>query len=388
MFFAKTTISAALLAAVNGHMVMTSPAPFDPENLNNSPLDASGSDFPCKFNGVYSATGGTVNTYELGSSQQLAFKGSAVHGGGSCQVVVTYDNPPTKDSVWKVIHSIEGGCPAKGVAGNLPEDPNGTGAGKYTFQVPSDIPAGKGSIGWTWFNRIGNREMYMNCGSLELTGTGGDKANFDALPDMVVLNIGSHPKTPEGVDYKFTEPGPSPENNIGQYGVATCGNDGCKDGDQAGSDSGAGSGSNAPASSSAAATPTSTPAAGNGGGVFLTTNPDTPTSTPVATSSAAATTTTAAASASATPTATPTATPGSGAGAGAGSGSGSSSGSAGSACSTEGMWNCIDGTSYQQCASGEWSAVMPMAAGTKCTPGQSMDLGMIAAGRRVRAFRA
>ncbi|KAI0503347.1 hypothetical protein F5B22DRAFT_552193 [Xylaria bambusicola] len=373
MFFAKTTISAAILAAVNGHMIMTSPSPFDPEKLNNSPLDASGSDFPCKFNDVYTATGGTVNTYELGSSQQLAFKGSAVHGGGSCQVVMTYDNPPTKDSVWKVIHSIEGGCPAKGVAGNLPENPNGDGAGKYTFQVPSDIPAGKGSIGWTWFNRIGNREMYMNCGPLELTGSGGDKANFDALPDMVVLNIGSHPKTPEGVDYKFMKAGASPENNIGQYGVATCDNDGCKEGDQAGSDSG----SDTPASSSPAASPTSTPAGGNGGGVFLTTGPDTPTSTPVATTTAAAaTTTTAAASASATPTANP------------GSGSGSSSGSAGSACSTEGMWNCIDGSKYQQCASGQWSAVMPMAAGTKCTPGQSMDLGMIAAGRRVRAFRA
>ncbi|KAI3334891.1 hypothetical protein F4824DRAFT_171364 [Ustulina deusta] len=370
MFFAKTTISAALVAVVNGHMIMKTPTPFDPEHLNNSPLDASGSDFPCKFSsGVYAATGGTVNQYQLGSSQTLSFIGSAVHGGGSCQVVMTYDNPPTKDSQWKVIHSIEGGCPAKGQAGNLPEDPNGTGAGTYPFKIPSDIPTGKGTIGWTWFNRIGNREMYMNCGSLELTGTSGDKANFDKLPDMVVLNIGSYPKTPEGVDYKFTEPGPSVENNIGQFGVATCSKDGCQAGDQGGSDSGSGSGSGSAATTTTAATPTTTAAAGNGGGVFLTTG------TP---SSSAAPTSTAAASASATPTATPA----------SGSGSSSGSGSAGAACSSEGMWNCIGGTSYQQCASGQWSAVMPMAAGTKCTPGQSMDLGMIAAGRRVRAFRA
>ncbi|KAI0870075.1 hypothetical protein GGS24DRAFT_476531 [Hypoxylon argillaceum] len=391
MYYTKATISAALVAAVNAHMIMKTPAPFDPTALNNSPLDASGSDFPCKFSGTYTATGGTTNTFALGSDQELSFIGSAVHGGGSCQVVLTYDNPPTKDSKWKVIHSIEGGCPAKGQAGNLPENPDGTGAGTYKYTIPSDIPSGKGVIGWTWFNRIGNREMYMNCGPLELTGTGGDQANFDKLPDMVVLNIGSHPQTIEGVDYKFEDAGSSVENNIGQFGVATCGNDGCKAGDTAGSGSGSGSSSSAAAGSSAttsAAAASSSAAAGNGGGVFLTTG--TPASSAVPTSTAAgfSTVTSAAASsvvATATPSATPTAAPTSG------SGSGSTSGSAGAlsgACTSEGMWNCISGTSYQQCASGLWSAVQQMASGTKCTPGQNMDLGMVAAGRKVRAFRA
>lgn len=385
MFFAKTTISAAaLVAAVNGHMIMKTPAPFDPANLNNSPLDASGADFPCKFaSGVYAATGGTVNEYELGSSQPLSFIGSAVHGGGSCQVVMTYDNPPTADSTWKVIHSIEGGCPAKGQQGNLPENSNGEDSGKYTFKVPSDIPTGKGTIGWTWFNRIGNREMYMNCGSLELTGTSGDQSNFDKLPDMVVLNIGSHPTTPEGVDYKFTEPGPSVEDNTGEFGVATCSKDGCQSGDSAGSGSGSGAGASSSAGGSAttttAATPTSTQA-GNGGGVFLTTGTPSSSAAPTSTPAASTTPTT-------TSSAAPTATPTSGAGSGSGSGSGSA-GAVSGACTTEGMWNCISGTSFQQCASGQWSTVMAMAAGTKCTPGQSMDLGMIAAGRKVRAFRA
>lgn len=387
MYFTKISVSAALVAAVKAHMVMKTPSPFDPAGLNNSPLDASGSDFPCKFNGAYTATGGTTNTYELGSQGELSFIGSAVHGGGSCQVVMTYDNPPTKDSQWKVIHSIEGGCPAKGQTGNLPEDPNGTGAGVYNFKIPSDIPAGKGVIGWTWFNRIGNREMYMNCGPLELTGSGGDKANFDKLPDMVVLNIGSHPLTTEGVDYKFENPGPSVEDNTGEFGVATCGNDGCKAGDSAGSGSGSdsGSGSSGSPTSSAAATPTSsTPASGNGGGgVFLTTGvPSTPTST------AAASTPVVSTPAVSTPAATATPVPTPSGGSGSGSGSGSTAGAQTGACTTEGMWNCISGTSYQQCASGIWSAVQPMAAGTKCTPGQSTDLGMIAAGRRVRAFRS
>jgi hypothetical protein len=39
----------------------------------------------------------------------------------------------------------------------------------------------------------------------------------------------------------------------------------------------------------------------------------------------------------------------------------------GSACSTEGQWNCMT-NSFQRCASGQWSAVMNCAAGTMCTP--------------------
>ncbi|KAI1129441.1 hypothetical protein F5Y10DRAFT_151507 [Nemania abortiva] len=388
MYFTKATISSALVAAVKAHMIMKTPSPFDPSALNNSPLDASGSDFPCKFSGAYTATGGTTNTFALGSDQELSFIGSAVHGGGSCQVVLTYDNPPTKDSKWKVIHSIEGGCPAKGQAGNLPENPDGTGAGTYKYTIPSNIPSGKGTIGWTWFNRIGNREMYMNCGPLELTGTGGSQSNFDSLPDMVVLNIGSHPQTPEGVDYKFKDAGSSVENNIGQFGVATCGNDGCTNGDTTGS-GGSGSGSSSAAGSattSAAAAPSSSSAAGGGGGVFLTTG---------TAGSGAAPTSTAAFSTSVVPTVTPiatptpTASPSSGAGSDSGTspGTGSGSGLSG-ACTTEGMWNCVGGSSYQQCASGIWSAVQPMAAGTKCTPGQSASLDMSFAGRKVRAFRA
>lgn len=375
MYF-KTTLSAALVAAVNGHMVMNTPSPFDPAGLNNSPLDASGSDFPCKFNGVYTATGGTTNTYELGSSQPLSFTGSAVHGGGSCQVVMTYDNPATKDSQWKVIHSIEGGCPARNTAGNLAANPDAKDPNGYQFQVPDNIPTGKGTIGWTWFNRIGNREMYMNCGPLELTGKSGDQANFDKLPDMVVLNIGDHPQTLEGVDYKFENPGPSVENNIGPFGVATCGINGCQKGDTTGSDSGSNSGSNSGSSSGSApaptttAVPTTTTAPANGGGVFLTTG--TPSSSAVPTSTKPV-------SSSAVPT--PSSAPSNGAG------SGSSAGARSGACATEGMWNCIDGKSFQQCGSGQWTPVEAMPAGTVCSPGQSMDLGMIAAGRKVRAYR-
>ncbi|KAK8133595.1 hypothetical protein PG984_005607 [Apiospora sp. TS-2023a] len=44
-------------------------------------------------------------------------------------------------------------------------------------------------------------------------------------------------------------------------------------------------------------------------------------------------------------------------------------------CQPEGEWNCLPGgTSWQRCASGIWSVVVPMAPGTSCTPGQSSNL--------------
>lgn len=51
---------------------------------------------------------------------------------------------------------------------------------------------------------------------------------------------------------------------------------------------------------------------------------------------------------------------------------------AGSSCSTEGLWNCIDGTSFQQCASGVWSVVQSLADGMQCTEGQSTVFGLSA----------
>ncbi|KAI1433517.1 hypothetical protein GGR50DRAFT_499572 [Xylaria sp. CBS 124048] len=377
MYFTKTTLSAALVAAVNGHMIMKQPAPFDPSGLNNSPLDASGSDFPCKFNGAYTATGGTTNVFGLGSSQPLSFTGSAVHGGGSCQVSITYDNPPTKNSKWKVIHSIEGGCPARNTAGNLTPNPDSSDPFTYQFKIPTDIPEGNGTIAWTWFNRIGNREMYMNCGPLTLTGSGGDQSNFDKLPDMVVLNIGGHPQTIEGVDYKFTDPGSSVEDNTGAYGVATCGNNGCTKGDTAGSGSSSGSGSGSGAGSAPASTAGSgniLQPSGNSGAAAPTS------AAPAPTSAAPAPTSVAPAPSSAAPAPISSAAP-------VGSGSGSSSGTMSGPCTSEGMWNCIGGKSFQQCGSGMWTAMTAMPAGTVCSPGQSMELGMVAAGRRVRSFR-
>jgi hypothetical protein len=199
----KNTLFAALAMAstASAHMVMENPVPFGPGKPNNSPLDSTGSNFPCKIGPGGSYVVKTMNEWTVGSDVTLSFEyGTATHAGGSCQVSVTKDKEPTPQSVWKVIHSIEGGCPTAD-SGN-----NGK-INSFPFTVPSELPEGQLTMAWTWFNSKGDREMYMNCAPIKVAGGSGD--GFDSLPDMAVANIAGQGScnTTENFDYAFANPG-------------------------------------------------------------------------------------------------------------------------------------------------------------------------------------
>ena len=242
MRFSASTFSAlaALPLLTTAHVKIESPVPYGAGNgapaLDTNPLLASGADFPCKQRPeVYKLV--KENILPLNVPQTLSFQGQATHGGGSCQISLSRDREPTKNSVWKVIHSIEGGCPSKN-PGNVGNDPFGFGADKFQYSVPGEVPEGKYTLAFTWFNKIGNREMYMNCAPV--TVTGGSKAAFvavngtsaavdgndgssasgiqqradafDALPNMFVANIGNGCSTAHsGTDLQI------PEANLGKY---------------------------------------------------------------------------------------------------------------------------------------------------------------------------
>jgi hypothetical protein len=187
-------------------MMLESPVPYGKLTLNNSPLDDTGSDFPCKQRaGVYDLT--QMNYWTAGEPQTIRFLGSAVHGGGSCQFSVSEDLQPTKSSQWRVVQSVVGGCPAD-VEGNLPGGPTDQGAATFEVVLPKEIPNGKYTFAWTWFNRQGNREMYMNCAPISVSGGGNDPAFLASLPDMFVANLPSSAcATVENFDYVFPNPG-------------------------------------------------------------------------------------------------------------------------------------------------------------------------------------
>jgi hypothetical protein len=209
MMFSTTTVLAAMLAMAplaHTHMVMSNPVPFG--SPNNSPLAPDGSDFPCK-SVSYTAT--EMNDWPVGSLQSLVLTGSAVHDGGSCQISVTTDKAPNKASKWKVIHSFEGGCPvppATPAGGNFATDPN-KGNPPFNFTIPPELPDGDLAMSWSWFNKVGNREMYQNCAPIKVSGGASDKTEFDELPDMAVANVAGQGNcaTKAGVDYTFEKPG-------------------------------------------------------------------------------------------------------------------------------------------------------------------------------------
>lgn len=185
--------AAALLATTNAHVLMKSPVPYSVDKIDNSPI--SKAQFPCKSQNGFTVS--TMNAMKVGEKQTLELSGSAVHGGGSCQLSVTLDTEPTANSVFKVIKSMEGGCP--GVD---------TQALAYDFTLPSSIPNGKATFAWTWFSKLsGQSELYMNCAPIEVTGGASDKSGFDALPDMLVANIDDTCKSVPNFSVQFPNPG-------------------------------------------------------------------------------------------------------------------------------------------------------------------------------------
>ncbi|OCK83471.1 lytic polysaccharide monooxygenase [Lepidopterella palustris CBS 459.81] len=377
----RTTLQAlaALLLAssANAHMIMANPIPFSASLITNAPITAA--QYPCQANVGFTVT--TMNNMKVGDTQTLSFKGSAVHGGGSCQLSITTDKTPTANSKFKVIMSMEGGCP--GIDG--PKD--------FSFKIPDSIPNGQVTLAWTWFSRLsGAPELYMNCAPVTVTGGASDTSKFDALPDMFVANIASVDcKTPANFNTLFPDPGQnvltdeSAAKNEAPTGSA-CGKAVSGGGDSA---------------SSAAATPTSVAAtsavavssaavatsaaaessAGNPGGVFAPSASSADASYPTSTLTTLITLT-------ASPSA-PSAAVGTSAAAAPTTGGG---GGATTTCTTNGAVLCNGPTQFGLCDNGKvvWQAV---AAGTTCSNGQitrrSVDVpfkGRIARPRAVRRF--
>ncbi|TWU74902.1 hypothetical protein ED733_003973 [Metarhizium rileyi] len=206
-----TAVTATVLsfaALGSAHMEMTEPPPFrgktnkfstDVDHSMTSPLNPQGDNFPCKGYHKLMGTpqGKSVATWAPGQTYKMTIAGGANHGGGSCQAALSFDGAKT----WKVIHSYVGNCP-------------GAGESSFSFGVPTDTPAGDAIFAWTWFNRVGNREMYMNCASVtigdapKMRKARGVSDSISKRPGLFVANIGNGCSTADGKDLLFPEPGP------------------------------------------------------------------------------------------------------------------------------------------------------------------------------------
>lgn len=400
--FTAAAAAAAFIGTANAHMIMATPKPFGGPELDNSPLTSA--NYPCKLQGnpaTFYNREGLTTTMAIGETQTLSFKGSAVHGGGSCQLAVTKDLQPSVSTSWQVILSIEGGCPSK----------DGQGPSTYDFTIPDSIAPGDYIFTFTWQSKLaGLPEFYMNCAPITVTGGAGKRsegnetmaiASREELPELFVANLAeiNSCKTTPGTDPQYPNPGPNvirpgSNNNFAKVEGSDCvpkgassggsssgsgpGSDGS--GANGGSDSaGSGSGS-APATSAAAAAPSAPAAAPSSSAPAAAP----PASSGFMTSVKPASSSAAAPEASSAPAAAPSSAAASAAPSSppfpitnsttTGSGSGPAAGGLTGTCTDEGMFNCVGGSSYQQCASGAWTKMTELPAGTKCAEGQTMNL--------------
>lgn len=165
-----------------------------------SPLASDGSNFPCK--GYQNDRPiAPVITYTPGEQYNMTLAGNTRHDGGSCQMSLSYDNGAT----FRVIKSMLGGCPL---------------VSTYNFTIPSYAPAGNALLGWSWQNKVGNRELYMNCAQVTIESSNAsrtrrqdDTASFDALPYIWRANLPglNECTTKEGEEPVYPNPGPDVE---------------------------------------------------------------------------------------------------------------------------------------------------------------------------------
>lgn len=255
----------------------------------------------------------------------------------------------------------------------------------FPYKIPEGIAPGEYALAWTWFNKVGNREMYMNCAPIKVTSGSGkrsvpepDSISIDQLkenhlnetmaaesnllpraasfPDMFKANLAIFGGcgVPESTDLQFPNPGQSVVKGAGAtLGAPTgsCGAGASAGGAAAVSGSGSSGSATAPQASAAAPAP---PA----GTATILASPSAGASGPSAPAPAA-------------PAASPSAVaaaPAAPAPAASGSTSGGSAGAGGLTCSADGKSFTLAGSSIS----------MPVALGTKCVA------SAIAAARRAR----
>ncbi|TVY20605.1 hypothetical protein LARI1_G002401 [Lachnellula arida] len=265
-----TTILAALALGSTtalAHMEMSYPPPlrskFNTHAKNadysmTSPLSGP-AQFPCKgYQSDMSDTSGagaSVVTWAPGAKANFTVVGGATHSGGSCQASLSYDQGKT----FTVIQSYIGNCPMSS-------------GQNFDFTIPSDAKAGAAMFAWTWYNKVGNRELYMNCASVTI-GAASKKRTiserdtaFSSRPGLFVANMANGCFSVEGTDLSFPDPGPDLTGTAGATGTitGTCAAVNGVGGPSAGTSSGGSASAASPASAGGSSAPSASSASSGG----------------------------------------------------------------------------------------------------------------------------
>jgi hypothetical protein len=179
---------ANLLLCINAHISMSYPisrknqlSKFyrDSQNVDydlRTPLYVKPNNFifPCKGFPV----GPSTTTYN-DNTISVTLEGTAVHGGGHCQFGISYDNKN-----FLVLKTVLNSCLLDSMT--------------YTFNLPDNAPGGDLIVFWTWVNRIGNREYYMECADVTVNNSNLENKQVTLQgKELLILNILNYPILPE-----------------------------------------------------------------------------------------------------------------------------------------------------------------------------------------------
>lgn len=162
-------------------MEMTSPAPrksqfhsayLSEQNVDyamNSPLN-NGFPYPCRGY----PQGASAGTYSAGSAIHVTIAGEAAHNGGHCQFALSYDNGEN----FVVVKDVRNNCLI------------GSGL-EFDIVIPPGAPSSDNVVfAWSWINKTGNREYYMNCADIKVQGSNRGRLTG---PKLLVANIPGYP---------------------------------------------------------------------------------------------------------------------------------------------------------------------------------------------------
>ena len=137
-----------------------------------APLNTPGYKFPCK-----GFPKGPVTKVINGNSIQITLEGSAIHNGGHCQFGISYD-----DNTFLVLKTVMMDCLLNGMT--------------YTVDMPNNMPSGEFTFFWTWINKVGNREYYMECADMSINTNNNVNSPLTGK-ELVVANLPGYPSIPE-----------------------------------------------------------------------------------------------------------------------------------------------------------------------------------------------
>ncbi len=172
-------------AISEAHMKMAQPKPFAASI--NSPLAPDGSNFPCQSNG--GAFSGTPPRWPWARPSRFRSSGRL----SMAAVLARFPSPtmpiPPKAVCGRLFTQSRAAARPSCKPGTwertlkLPTLSRTPSRFRRTFPLAPQLSRGHGSTA------LENREYYMNCAPISLTGSSGSKANYDALPDMLIANI-------------------------------------------------------------------------------------------------------------------------------------------------------------------------------------------------------